>query len=80
MQTVPRKVLYSHLQGVSGILAQVDGEVLFFSYETGDIIPVTSYAGLVVLGEAGVADTQALMDELHGGAAAIACRRAQEVR
>jgi hypothetical protein len=32
------------------------------------------------LGEVGLAATQALMDTLHGGAAAVACNRAQEVQ
>ena len=79
MATVPQKNFYAHLHGESGILGQHDGKVLWFSYEDGRIVEVTSYAGLVVLAEAGLADTQALMDELHGGAAAIACTRAQEV-
>jgi hypothetical protein len=50
-----------------------------FSYDDGAIVEVTSYAGLTVLGEAGIADTKALQDTLHGGAAAIACGRLQEV-
>jgi hypothetical protein len=50
--------------------------VLFFSYETGAIVEVTSYAGLTVLGEAESADTQQILDRLHGGYAAIACSRA----
>jgi len=80
MATVPHKSFYAHLHGDSGILGQHDGQVLFFSYETGDITPVTSYAGLTVLGEAGLADTQALMDELHGGDAAVACSREEGVQ
>ena len=46
----------------------------------GYIVEVTSYAGLVVLGEAAIADTQALLDALHGGATAMACSRQMEVR
>ena len=34
---------------------------------------------LTVLGEVGLADTQAIMDHLHGGYAKIACTRLQEV-
>ena len=44
--------------------------------ERGGIVEVTSYAGLTVLGEAGSADTQQILDRLHGGYAAIACSRA----
>jgi hypothetical protein len=80
MQTVPRKAFYSHLNHVSGILAQVDAQVLFFSYEDDSIAPVTSYAGLTVFGEAGLADCQQVLDRMHGGSAAVACTRAQEVR
>jgi hypothetical protein len=79
MATVAHKSFYSHLNGDSGILGKHGDQVLFFSYETGNIIEVTSYAGLTVLGQADVADTQALMDRLHGGAARIACDRLQEV-
>ena len=76
----PNKAFYSHLRGVSGILAEVDGQVLFFSYETDAITPVTSYAGLTVLGEAGIADCQQVLDRMHGGYAAICASRSQEVR
>jgi hypothetical protein len=75
MATVPQKSFYAHLHHESGILGQHGGTVLWFSYETGAIVEVTSYAGLVVLAEAGLAGTQALMDELHGGYAAVACQR-----
>jgi hypothetical protein len=80
MATVPHKSFYAHLHHESGILGQHDGKVLWFSYETDRIVEVTSYAGLVVLAEAGLADTQALQATLHGGSVAIACRRAQEVQ
>jgi hypothetical protein len=76
--TVAQKSFYAHLNGVSGILGKHDGKVLWFSYETGRIVEVTSYAGLVVLAEAGLADGQQLMDRLHGGAAWIATHRNQE--
>jgi hypothetical protein len=76
MATVAHKSFYAHLNGVSGILGKHQDQILFFSYEDGQITPVTSYAGLVVLAEAGLADGQQLMDRLHGGSAAIACARA----
>jgi hypothetical protein len=75
----PRKAFYAHLHGDSGILAQVDDAILFMAYESGDITTIASYAGLTVLGEVGLADTQQIMDRLHGGSAAIACARLQEV-
>jgi len=79
-RTVPQKSFYAHLHHESGILGQHAGKVLWFSYEDGRIVEVTSYAGLTVLGAAAVADTQQLMDELRGGHAAVACGRSQEVR
>jgi hypothetical protein len=80
MATVPQKSFYAHLHHESGILGQHEGKVLWFSYETGRIVEVTSSAGLVILGEAAIADTQTLMDELHGGSAAIACSREEGVQ
>jgi hypothetical protein len=76
MATVAQKSFYAHLHNESGILGQHNDQVLFFSYETGAIVEVTSYAGLTVLGQADLADTQQLLDRLHGGYAAIACSRA----
>jgi hypothetical protein len=77
--TVAQKSFYAHLHGVSGILGKHDGKVLWFSYADSAIVEVTSYQGLVVLAEAGLADTQALTDELHGGPAAVACSRQEGV-
>ena len=80
MATVPQKSFYAHLKGESSLLGKHQDQILWFSYETGRIVEVISYAGLTVLGEAAVADTQALMDALHGGAAAIACSREEGVQ
>jgi hypothetical protein len=77
-QTAP-KSFYAHLNGESGILGKPQDQVLWFSYETGRIVEVTAYAGLVVLAEAGLADGQAFVDQVRGGAAWIATHRAQEV-
>ena len=72
---------YSHLNGESGILGKHGAQVLFFSYETGSITEVTSYAGLTVLGQADVADTQRVMDVMvHGGYAQVCTSRAMETR
>ena len=74
------KAFYAHLHGASGILGQHNDQVLWFGYEDGAIVEVTSFAGLTILGDAGLADTQQLLDRLHGGYAAIACTRAQDGR
>jgi hypothetical protein len=72
----PAQAFHAILHDVPGSLTKVDDDVLFFDPESGAITPVTSYAGLTVLGEIGLADTQQLMGRLHGGYAAIACSRA----
>jgi hypothetical protein len=79
-KSVAQKVFYSVLFEDSGKLAKVDGELVFFG-DNGDITTVepSMINFLTVLGEVGVADTRQLMDRLHGGAAAIACSRLQEV-
>jgi len=72
-----RKVFFAQLEGLSGTLAQLDDDrVYFFHQESGDLREVTSYQGLVVLGEVGLAQTQYILDEMHGGCAKIACSRA----
>jgi hypothetical protein len=76
----PPKSFYAHYHGDSGILGQHHGQVYWFSYQDGRVVEVTSSAGLTVLGEAGLADTQEIMDLLQGGYAALACGRSQEVR
>ena len=69
------------LRDEPGALAKIDGEMLFFNDETGDIVAIEpeDCVWLFVLGEIGLADTQALMDTLHGGAALIACSRLEGV-
>jgi hypothetical protein len=67
MATVAHKSFYAHLNNESGILGQHEDKVLWFSYETGRIVEVTSYAGL--------ADGQQVLDRLHGGYAKVACSR-----
>ena len=79
MRTVAQKSFYAHLFDVSGVLAKVNGELVFFG-DDGDITTVEHdmVNWLVVLGEVGIADTQRIMDRIHGGAARIACTRSQE--
>jgi hypothetical protein len=75
-----RKVFFAQLEGLSGTLAKLDdGQVYFFHAESGDIRPVDSWKGLVVLGECGLANAQDILDDMHGGYAKIACARLQEV-
>jgi hypothetical protein len=80
MATVAAKSFFSNLYDEPGVLAKVGGELVFFG-DNGEVTTVepADVNFLVVLGETGIADTQALMDRLHGGAAAIATHRAQEV-
>ena len=72
-----RKCFFAQLHGISGTLAKlVDEKIYFFHQESGDLREVTSYDGLVVLGEIGLGMAQMVLDEMHGGAAKIACSRA----
>ena len=77
----PAKAFRATLRDEAGTLAKVDGEILFFNDVTGAILTIEpeDCVWLCVLGEIGLADTQQLMDRLHGGAARIACTRLQEV-
>jgi hypothetical protein len=77
----PAKAFYAHLYDQAGALAKVDGTIYFMASETGTITAIEPEhcTFLPVLGEIGLADTQAIMDHLHGGAARIACDRLQEV-
>jgi hypothetical protein len=77
MTKVAQKVFFAHLYETSGTLAKVHGELVFFGDdETITVVEPSDVNFLVVLGEVGLADTQQLMDRLHGGFAAIACGRA----
>jgi hypothetical protein len=75
-----RKVFFCQLEGLSGTLAQLDDQrVFFFHPDSGDIRQVTGWDGLVVLGEVGLANAQYILDEMRGSYAKIACTRLQEV-
>jgi hypothetical protein len=77
MATVAQKSFFAHLFDEAGILAKVDGELVFFS-DDGAIITVepSMINFLTVLGEVGISDTQRIMDlAVHGGYAAVACSR-----
>jgi hypothetical protein len=89
MATVPQtqttgkapRAYYAILDEAHGSLAKVQGTIYFMDSETGALteIEAAHLPFLTTLGEIGLADTQAIMDQLHGGAAAIACARLQEV-
>jgi hypothetical protein len=69
----PPQAFYAHLDDEPGALTKVHGEILFMAWESGQITPITSYAGLTVLGEIGLADTQALHDVMFSGGYAAIC-------
>jgi hypothetical protein len=86
MATLPqprtiRKAFRATLRDEAGAVSKIDEVIYFFNDVTGAISPieVEDCAWLCVLGEIGVADTQALMDRLHGGAVGICLSRRQEV-
>ena len=77
----PAKAFYAHLYDQAGALAKVDGTIYFMATSTGDLTAIEPEhcTFLTVLGEIGISDTQQIMDQMHGGYAAIACQRLQEV-
>ena len=80
-KTVAQKSFYAHLFGASGVLAKVNGELVFFSdADNITTIEPSMINFLTVLGECGVADAQLAMDRLHHSYAAIACSRTMETR
>ena len=85
MRTLPRgdqniKAFYAHLYEQSGVLTKVQGTIFFFG-DDGAIVEYEPEMATfcTVLGECAVADTQKIMDRIHGGAAWICTHRAQEV-
>ena len=75
-----RKVFFAQLEGLSGTLAQLDDQrVFFFHLDSGGLREVTNWKGLVVLGEVGMANAQYILDEMRGGLAKVTCDRLQEV-
>jgi hypothetical protein len=77
----PSKAYYAILDTTHGVLTKVDGTIYFMATDSGDITEIEPEhcPFLMPLGECGLADTQQLMDRLHGGYAAVACSRLQEV-
>jgi hypothetical protein len=84
MNTVPQslttrqpKAFYAHLYDQAGTLAKVDGIIYFMQPDTDTLTAIEPEMCpfLMVLGEIGLADTQLLMDTIHGNLARIATSR-----
>lgn len=76
----PCKSFYAFLYDTHGVLTKLDGELLFLSDANElTVIEPAHCLYLTPLGELGVADTQQILDRMHGGYAAVACRRKMEV-
>jgi hypothetical protein len=71
------KAFFAYLDETHGVLAKVDGELLFMADDgTLTVIEPPHCAFLMPLGLVGLCETQAIMDRMHGGYCAIACSRA----
>ena len=72
------KTYYAQLHGLSGVITKPADRVLFLEPESGAVVTVTEtdYPHLVVLGEVASSMQQYIADMAVGGAAAIACSRA----
>ena len=80
MAKVAQKVFFAHLFDTSGVLAKVDGALVFFGDDDAYVTVEPSMINwLTVLGEVGLADTQLIMDRMHGAAPWIATHRQMEV-
>ena len=77
----PSKAFYAVLFEDQGVIAKVDGTIYFMHSTTGELLelepPMCNF--LTVLGQVGLADTQQLMDRLHGGYAGVCTSRQMEV-
>jgi hypothetical protein len=75
-QTTPSKVFFAILHETHGVLAKVDGDILFMA-ENGalTVIEPEDCLWLVTLGEVGLANAQRCLDHIRGGHAKIACTR-----
>lgn len=83
MATIPQPTIrakYATVYDIPATIAKVH-DVLYVIYDDGRIEPfeVEMAPFTVVLGDVATAETQAMWDRIHGGYAAIACRRAQGV-
>jgi len=72
------RAYYAILDEQHGTLAQLNGTIYFLADDTEELIAITPehVPFLMPLGCVGLADTQALLDCMHGGAARICTSRA----
>ena len=70
------KAFYAVLYDRTGVLGKVDGRIYFFD-DDGSVVDFDPEMAVftTVLGRTDLADTQLLLDRLHGTYAAIACSR-----
>jgi hypothetical protein len=61
-----------------GVLGTLDGDILFLDDADQSLTTIEppDFPWIAVLGNLGIADTQQIMDHMHGGYARIACSRA----
>jgi len=74
----PGKSFYCTLYDENGIITKLpDGVIYFFNPDAGSLTEYTPEMApwTCILGEAAIADTQAIMDTMHGSYAKIACSR-----
>jgi len=78
----PSRAYYAILDEQHGTLAQLNGTIYFLADDTEALTAITPehFPFLMTLGCVGLADTQAILDRLHGGAAGVCTSRAMEVR
>jgi|KBSSwiStaDraftv2_1062776.scaffolds.fasta_scaffold1936678_2 hypothetical protein len=74
----PSRAYYAILDEQHGTLAQLDGTMYFLADDTEALTAITPehLPFVMTLGCVGLADTQGLLDRLHGGAARICTSRA----
>jgi hypothetical protein len=78
----PAKAYYATLYEDHGVLAQLDDGVIYFLNDVTDTLMVLEpqmCPWVTILGDVGLADLAVALDARRGGAAKIACTRAQGV-
>ena len=74
------RAYYAHVYDQAGTLVQgADGRIYFLTDDDLVVFEVAMAPFACVLGEVGLSDTQAIMDQIHGGAAAVCTSRQMEV-
>ena len=78
----PGKAFRCTVYDEAGVLAKVDGQILFCRDSDSALIDFEPEMApwTCILAEASLAATQAILDQMHGGAAWIATHRGQEVQ